>query len=378
MQSTEPKNPELFAKALALKSWAADKRFMGAGVAPEKADATFRKAANNAFSEGEQNILMKKGVTAVGVSEKSDTIVLYTNTELNRTGKKNMPDEILEGANLLYRKATAYVLKDDIEDVYIGVNPGRFHKKRYACGSSISIANRRSAGTLGCLVKNAQNELFGLTNNHVTGGCNNTRVGMQVLAPGVRDVMIGQFDPFAIGYHSLVGNMLQGEIDQDRIAKNTDAALFQIKDPKLVSSHQSGYYDTPANIGDFLADPDPSIGTRVKKVGRTSGLTYGFIESRLVGAFPLNYDITTHHSASETVRFLGKVFFDPVYVIRGADGEAFSSRGDSGSLVVTDEDEPKAVGIIFSGNAREKLSYMLQIAPILKTLNVELVSSHGV
>jgi len=378
LQSAEPKNSELFAKALALKSWAADKRFMGAGVAPEQADDTFRKAANKAFSEGEQSILMKKGVTAVGMSEKTNTIILYTNTELKRTDKKYMPGEILEGINLLYRKATTYVLKDDIEDVYIGVDPGRFYKKRYACGSSISIANRRSAGTLGCLVKNAQNELFGLTNNHVTGGCNNTRPGMQVLAPGVRDVTIGQFDPFAIGYHSTVGTMLQGEIEKARIARNTDAALFQIKNPKSVSSQQSSYYDTPSAVGEFLADPDPNIGTRVKKVGRTSGLTYGFIECRLVGAFPLNYDITTHHSASETIRFLGKVFFDPVYVIRGADGKAFSSRGDSGALVVTDEDEPKAVGLIFSGNPREKLSYMLPIGPILNALNVELVSGHGV
>lgn len=376
MQVREPTNTTLYDRCIALKQWAANNRVYTTVVPPEGKDDLRDREANTAFTVDQQTVLRKKGLTAVGMSEARDAIVLYTNGQISQAEKAKLPEKLFDDAALYFRKASTYTLKDEIEDLQVGLEPGRFHKERYACGSSISIANRRSAGTLGCIVKDNNDSLFGLTNNHVTGGCNNTRIGMQVLAPGVRDVTINTFDPFAIGYHQAVGTMLQGELEPERVTRNTDAAIFRLKDASIISSMQGEHYDTPSEIGEFIADPEE--GTRVKKVGRTTDLTRGFIESRIVGVFPLNYDITTYHNAHESVRFVGKVYYEPVFVVRGYDASPFSSPGDSGSLVVTDEAEPKAVGLIFSGNTREKLSYMLPLKPTLDALEVELVSGHGV
>lgn len=68
------------------------------------------------------------------------------------------------------------------------------------------------------------------------------------------------------------------------------------------------------------------------------------------------------------------MYFEPVYPVRGKDS-VFSNRGDSGALVVTagGDGEERALGLIFAGDLSRHLSYMLPIAPILKTLGVELV-----
>jgi hypothetical protein len=73
--------------------------------------------------------------------------------------------------------------------------------------------------------------------------------------------------------------------------------------------------------------------------------------------------------------FVGTVFFEPGFLIRGHSG-AFSQPGDSGALVTTlINDVRHAVGLIFAGRGNE--SYMLPIGPILERWQVSLVSEHG-
>ncbi|HEX8642032.1 MAG TPA: hypothetical protein VF704_12880 [Allosphingosinicella sp.] len=366
----------LYARAEAVKAWAIENRLMGTGAPPPAPDADRLRRVDQAFAGDQAQVLMKKGLTGVGISEKRAALVLYTNRPLSISDRSAMPETLFEDVPVFYRRASAFTMKDDVEEMHLGVAASRYHNQRYACGASISVANRRTAGTLGALVKDEAGRLLGLTNNHVTGGCNNSRTGMQILAPGVRDVTANEYDPFTIGYHEAVAPLRQGEPGAVDVTVNTDAATFRIADPDRVSSSQSSHYDTPSATAGV--DPDPIDGTRVEKVGRTTGRTSGFVESRLVGPFGLDYDISTYHNASEMVRFQGRVYFEPVYLVRGSDG-AFSGQGDSGALVVTAADgaERRAVGLIFAGNEQENLTYMLPIDPILEALKVELVGGHG-
>ncbi len=66
--------------------------------------------------------------------------------------------------------------------------PIRRHQGRIACGSSIGIGNQRNAGTLTAIAIDDQEQLFGLSCNHVVGGCNTALPGTPIVIPGIQDV----------------------------------------------------------------------------------------------------------------------------------------------------------------------------------------------
>lgn len=365
----------LIEKAKAIRNWALQSRLIVVGAPdPDVSDEAMELAAQ-AFGDDMPRTWQRSGLTGVGVSDTSDKIIVYTAVKLPGTETSKVPTQLADGVEIEYKKASPFTLKDDTPDTMFGVDPAVFRGQRYTCGSSISVSNRRSAGTIGALVRNSDGNLLGLTNNHVTGGCNNTRRGMPVSAPGIKDVSASGLRPFTLGAHHQSIPMILGEPDAVDHKLNTDAAIFDIGHDDLVSSMQQSHYDTPTELAEIVADPDD--GLSVKKVGRTTGLTFGKIESQMIGAFPLDYDIPTYHSANESVRFRGRVYFEPVYLIRGIDG-VFSDRGDSGALVVTNEDgQERALGLVFAGDASDNLSYMLPLEPILRNLNIKLVNGLG-
>ncbi|MEO0497581.1 MAG: hypothetical protein AAF141_09455 [Pseudomonadota bacterium] len=365
----------LIEKARAIRNWALKSRLITVGAPdPNVSDEAMQLAAQ-AFGDDLPRTWQRSGLTGVGVSDMGDKIIVYTAVSLPGTEASMVPTQLADGVEIEYKKASPFTLKDDTPDTMFGVEPAVFRAKRYTCGSSISVSNRRSAGTMGALVRDKDGKLLGLTNNHVTGGCNNTRRGMPISAPGIKDVSATGLRPFTLGAHHQSIPMILGEPDAVDHTLNTDAAVFDIGHSNLVSSMQQNHYDTPTQLAQIVADP--ANGLAVKKVGRTTGLTTGIVESQMIGAFPLDYDIPTYHSANESVRFRGRVYFEPVYLIRGLGG-VFSDRGDSGALVVTNDDgKEKALGLIFAGDASDNLSYMLPLEPILSKLQLELVNGLG-
>jgi hypothetical protein len=241
----------------------------------------------------------------------------------------------------------------------------------YACGSSVSIASVRSAGTLGALVRDGEGVLYGLSNNHVTGGCTMARISMPILAPGVMDVAPEGCAPFTIGRHARVLPMVPGDPAAVDLAQNTDAALLTIEAEAPVSSMQGAHYDTPTEVR------DPQESMAVEKIGWTTGHTTGRIDAEIVGAFAVYYELTIHHNAEDQSSFAGSIFFVPVFSIKGDKGP-FARPGDSGSLVVTKGPKRRAaVGLIFAGGEPDT-SYMLPLRPILERFQVTLVSGHNV
>ncbi|RZL04511.1 MAG: hypothetical protein EOP36_00420 [Rubrivivax sp.] len=241
----------------------------------------------------------------------------------------------------------------------------------YACGSSVSVGNARDAGTFGALVRDANGVLFGLSNNHVTGGCSFAGVGMPILAHGVYDIAPNSLPPFTIGFHAAALPMVPGSSDNVDPTVNLDAATFRIADEAKVTSFQGNAYDTP-----FLSS-SLAAGMSVEKVGRTTGHTRGTVVARIHGAFPVAYSAAQHN-------FNGSVSFTPVFAIAGT-GDLFSDSGDSGSLVTTIDQNGarRAVGIVIAGTADSgaaggKLTIVLPIEPTLQKLGVTLVSNHNI
>ncbi|MHC2000898.1 hypothetical protein ACYQR9_10675 [Methylobacterium sp. CM6241] len=236
------------------------------------------------------------------------------------------------------------------------------HNGLVACGSSVHPASIHGAGTFGCLVRDPAGTIYGMSNNHVTGGCNHMEEGMPILTPAALDASSEASHPVpeTLGRHARSIPLRSGDL---RIvpAQTHDAAIFTILDPSRVTSMQGdGAYDTPAQIF------SPHSGVRVKKIGRSTGQTTGSVlgtQSAPV-AFPYNSD-----------RFRAHVYIGGGLAIEGDNGQPFSGPGDSGSLVVT-EDGQYAVGLIMGSMGH--LSLALPIDPTLTELGVSLVSGYSV
>lgn len=358
--------------ASTLHKWAIDNNLMSFGTPDisSSGQKLFQQTITPFSSH--TDILKKKHITAIGINNKEGSIYIYTNKKLSKAEQKQLPTKTTEGVTYQYRQAQAFSIDNSPEPLKGGAS-GYYQTPKgiYTCGSSISIGNERSAGTLGCLVKNKSGDVFGLTNNHVIGGCSNTRTDMPIVGPGIIDVMPKSLDPFTLGHHSSVLPMVSGAPNLVNATDNTDAAIFKIKNMDLISSMQGVYFDTPSLVGDITE------GSQVEKVGRTTDHTTGFVESQIYNAFPLTYDLVVWHSPSEFTKFNSTVYFYNVYKVVGDNG-AFSSAGDSGSLVVmkNDKGERVAVGLVFAGRA-PNTSYILPLKPILKALDMTLVAGHN-
>jgi hypothetical protein len=215
-----------------------------------------------------------------------------------------------------------------------------------------------TAGTMGALVRTEDGALCGLTNNHVTGQCNHTEVGMYVMCPANLDAEVGRPPPTAIGTHRILTQIQSGDPGQLK-KQRLDAALFNIIDERLVTSWQGNrYFDTPTDT------TAPRAHLKVKKVGRTTDLTTGRIVGEAMSKMIFPY---------KAVRFTADVHFEKLWAIRGS-GDEFSTLGDSGSLVVT-EDGAYAVGVTLGGIATT--TYIMPIDDVLSHFKARLVGGHN-
>lgn len=324
------------------------------------------------LSHDAESLLRQKCLQSISYNERSQTIFLYTKIKVYKKDYKILPVS-LSGCGISYPQGSV----DEIGREPAGAQGAVSYiitcasSSHYACGSSISPGNSASAGTLGALVRDANGIVYGLSNNHVTGCCNHTPVGMPILAPGVMDVFPGVIHPFTLGMHHSVLPMNVGTQGIVNVAENRDAAIFVLNSQQLASSMQGNFYDTPQSVLPL------SPGMAVEKVGRTSGHTTGTVMGRELGPITVSVNSPQHG-------FSGNIMFEDVWSIHG-DRDAFSSSGDSGSLVVHRDGQGNrhAVGLIFAGGKDssapgETRSLVFPIGPILERFNVQLVGGLNV
>ena len=298
--------------------WASGEGLMGEARAAKPSSSAAELTLVTPASEAAKDILRRRGIQGLIFSEPDHEVVVLT--KLAKPTKKQLallPSKI-DDVDLLYRQGSPNA---------IGPVPEQFGNPtyqvrtvggsdRYACGSSISQGNCRDAGTIGCLVRDAVGVLYGLTNNHVSGGCSHASIGLPILAPGVLDVMPLGHDPFTIGYHEKALDMAIGIPDNADPKANLDAALFKIADDARVTSYQGSTYDTPT------ATQPLQPGMKVEKVGRSTGHTEGTVVGQWYGALGVLYEVHIHD-------FRGRVYFDPAFAVTGK-GSLFADAGDSG------------------------------------------------
>ena len=356
--------------ALTVLNWAKQNRLFNKQAMEDSAEALDqddhavlepqRLFAANAVQE----VFRKRSINLIGFNEREKKVVVFTKGKLTAGEAKLVPFQAVPGY-------TSEYVAGGLADVRGNppppqrVFPYAKRGEHYTCGSSIYPANCIGAGTLGLLARRRDGKLYGLTNNHVTGACNNAQPGLPILAPGPLDISNEHCDPFAIGRHTALLPINDGIPENIDVANNRDAACFEITSEDLVTSYQGDRYDTPSAVG------DPQPGLKVMKVGRTTGYTEGRVVAQSVSPVPVSYAVA-EYGVKKTV------FFDEVFIVHGLT-EQFSKAGDSGSLVVQvmPDGSRQSVGLVFAGNARGE-SFVLPLRPILEQLDLNVVSGHNV
>jgi hypothetical protein len=301
-------------------------------------------------------------VQAVGCAESGDREAVYIYvTKGSKRAFTSIPTEI----------ADVPIVIDNIGKIIIrpratSSNRGYIFERggRISCGSSCAPSGKDYSGTFGALVRKSSDPegIYVLSNNHVTADCNHLSVGMPIMSPSGNDSRPG-FAPRFIGEHENMTELRSGAPPLVQPCRD-DLAIALASQPTVVSSWQGdgAGYDTPTTT------MTPESGMRVKKFGRTTGLTVGTIESEVIRT-PIRYESTS---------FRAVVWFKLVWAVRSDDSDAFAAGGDSGSLVVT-EDGNNAVGIVFASNSRGGYVNIIPIDRVLSAFGgLELVGSHGV
>jgi len=180
-----------------------------------------------------------------------------------------------------------------------------------------------TAGTIACRVTDGSN-VYALSNNHVYAKSNEASIGDAVIQPGTFDGGSSPADD--------IGTLADFEpIEFSRRAKNEiDAAIASSTTSLLGTATPAGGYGTPSStiVGAFL-------GQQVQKFGRTTELTQGEVTG-------VNATVNVGYGPGKTAKFVKQIIIEP---------GGFSAGGDSGSLIVTNDDNLNPVGLLFAGSS---------------------------
>jgi len=211
--------------------------------------------------------------------------------------------------------------------------------------SGVSIGNDKecAAGTLGCVVSdNSNGKMYILSNNHVLARENKAAIGERIDQPG-------RFETNCVQTGQIAKLSKFVNITMRRNANNTvDAACAEFTATGFTSQMALGNAYTPT-----ITFVNASINQLVKKVGRTTGLTFGTVNA-------INVNINVQYSKG-VAGFTGQFYITP---------GTFSAAGDSGSLIV-DDNTNNPVGLLFAGGTSG--TFANDIGNVLTALNVSIV-----
>ena len=313
-------------------------------------------------------LLSRKNAVAVGVGFKESGGKITDEPCVVVSVTKKMPEAQLSPADIVPKKL-GEVRTDVQETGVIRALQGHTDRWRPAPGG-VSIGHVDiTAGTLGCLVTR-DGELFILSNNHVLANSNAARKGDPIIQPGRYDggtlddqiATLEDFVPLNFGTSPPTCSMATGvESFLNWLAKSLGSshrvvAFQEVPERNLVDAAIARPLSDDLvekrifEIGVPKGSRNATLGTKVKKSGRTTGFTTGRI---------IQIDVTSRvkYGEGQTAVFEDQLMAGPM-----------SQGGDSGSAVLDEDDF--VVGLLFAGSDATTLINPIQF--VLDTLNVEI------
>jgi hypothetical protein len=324
------------------------------------------------LSETRKELLGKSNVVAVGVGyktsagKKTDELAMVCSVSTKRTKealstKELIPKSIQSIPTDVYPSGVIYAQQDPT---------GRF---RPAPGG-VSIGHVMiTAGTLGCLVKK-NNKNYILSNNHVLANSNDASPGDAILQPGPHDggqlsndkiAELSEFIPINFGggsngtpcpFANAAASVLNGLAtivgSKSRLQPIRPQAEDNLVDCAIAEPlNQNDVKNEILGYGPISGVAEGTLGMSIKKSGRTTGLTTGFIQQ---------IDVTSQvsYGTNKTAVFVDQLM-----------AGAMSAGGDSGSAVLSESNH--IVGLLFAGSNTSTIINRIQ--NVFQLLNVDLV-----
>jgi hypothetical protein len=207
-----------------------------------------------------------------------------------------------------------------------------------ACHGASSAGYYYFTGTLGAIViDNATNAEMLLSNFHVMCIDNGWHVGDQMAQPSIPD---------------------GGNCPTDVVGTLQRSALTSTVDAAVASHTARGHQCSILDIGNVTGTATATEGMAVRKRGRTTGLTYGTVDS-------VDLSVNVNYCDGIGVR----TFYHQIGIaVDISKSPQFGAGGDSGSVVV--DDNGKIVGLYFAGDETGQSGVANPIQDVLTALNV--------
>jgi hypothetical protein len=313
-------------------------------------------AIRNILQKASADLLARENVIATGVG--------YKVTNGRRTPTAAIICSVTRKVNSVALSPEALVPRaidgaetDVVETGRIRAQQAPTSRFRPAWGG-VSIGHRDvTAGTLGCLVRKDEEKLI-LSNNHVLANSNEAEIGDAILQPGAHDggtissdhiasltafvpiKFLAPEPPSACGFAGAVIGMLNAgcrligsrtryrTVSIQQTTNLVDAATARPLAPDDVKDEILG-------VGTIQGTVPGTLGLRIRKSGRTTGLTTGEI---------LQIDVTVdvEYGAGRLARFTDQIMAGPM-----------SQGGDSGSAVL--DEQNRLTGLLFAGSDNSTL-----------------------
>jgi hypothetical protein len=281
----------------------------------------------------EADLLNRPGVIGVDVGyryvggEKTDEIVIRVHVAEKKdvSPDQKIPETINGVKTDVLQNRVAPVADDSVYSTVlggIGIGPFRM------------VEGNFEVGTLGAIVVDkSSNKRMLLTNYHVA--CLNDDWKTAFMGKSVMQPYHGNF---------LVSRGI-GDIERAELGDQCDAAVASLKDSAVWGDVSKSQY-LIQDIGPVTGVPDPTLpdhglryGLRVRKRGRTTGLTFGSVDSLdYTGKFTYKYGV-----GEKTLRNQFTIDADKKRNTR------FADAGDSGSVIVNEAGQ--VIGLLIATNA---------------------------
>jgi hypothetical protein len=185
-------------------------------------------------------------------------------------------------------------------------------------GVSTSRSDERAAGTIGWFLIDSDFNIYLISNNHVWAKENQGKIGDPIVQPGVLDGGDPSNDVFAYLFNFVSIDFSPTAVNSVDLALATPTSIDQV-------------YMSILNVGGITGFRDPILNEKVKKMGRSTGLTEGVVSD-------VSANVKVNYST-------GVAYFSDVFLVSGQD---IVKAGDSGSPVLSQDN--KFLGLLFAGN----------------------------
>ncbi len=242
--------------------------------------------------------------------------------------------------------------------IVLGISGGNINSVQGSCCS----------GTLGALVHDIKGKQYVLSTNtvlargSVTPGRFHALVGEKIVQPGLVETQCAKDATTTIANLTRWVPLRFGLFNN---SNTVDAAIAKVVANKIDAD------GTIFNIGPISANTIPynqlQIGHYVQKMGRTTCLTEGQVDAIDATAKVAYGSLGCRTYANGHATFYHQILIFPV-----GSFASFGNGSDSGSMVLTEESCPRAIGMVFA--AAGSLTLVNPIDRVLKALNVALVN----